>query len=221
MNIIRTTAVELMAIPAIAYKQKLFAGGAGIKLFRLDQDASAVFRIDRRTGDAVPFGTFNVALFPDDALIEALDLTEGLPYSARGKLKIAMFTDDDTADDFAAEDVTENEQDKVDMVDSDEYQALIQRYTNEKGKINYTLMNKDFIQFASKSTTVSEMIGAKSDVESILMFIVKSRAALHAGKKDSISDEQAAALIETLDEIDPRSAFKELSAYIRRLLAKK
>jgi hypothetical protein len=27
-------------------------------------------------------------------------------------------------------------------------------------------------------------------------------------------------LIETLDEIDPRSAFKELKAYINRLLAK-
>jgi hypothetical protein len=43
MNIIRTTAVELSLIPAIAYKQKLASGGAGIKLFRLDQDATAVF----------------------------------------------------------------------------------------------------------------------------------------------------------------------------------
>ena len=56
MNIIRTTAVELAAIPAIAYKQKLSAGGAGIKIFRLDTDASAVFSIDRRTGEAVPYG---------------------------------------------------------------------------------------------------------------------------------------------------------------------
>jgi hypothetical protein len=36
-----------------------------------------------------------------------------------------------------------------------------------------------------------------------------------------LSNEETAALIETLDEIDPRSAFKELAAYIKRLLARK
>jgi len=218
MNIIRTTAVELTAIPAIAYKQKLASGGAGVKLFRLDSDATAVFTIDKRTGEALPFGKYDEALFPDEAVFEAVELTSGLPYTARGKIKITVFAEeDDTKDE---EDVDETETEKVDMVDSEEYQALTLRYTNEKGKINYTLMNKDFIQFASKSKVVGEMVANKAEVDDILVYLVKNRAAFLSGRKDSISDEEAIALIETMDEIDPRSAFKELKAYIKRLLAK-
>jgi hypothetical protein len=106
------------------------------------------------------------------------------------------------------------------MADSDEYMAIVERYSDEKGKLNYQLMNKDFIQFASKSKTVSKMIGERATTDEILIFVVKSRAALVAGKRDSLDDELAAALIETLDEIDPRSAFKELKAYINRMLAR-
>jgi len=215
MNIIRTTAVELTTIPAIAYKQKLSSGGAGIKIFRLDQGATAVFTIDRRTGEGSAYGQVDAALFPDEAVDEALELTGGLPYTARGKLNVTVFEERKDA-----EDVEETEAEKIDMVDSDEYKALLARYANEKGKLNYSLMNKDFIQFASKSKVVASMAADKAAVGDILLFIVKSRTALLAGKKDSIDDAEAAALVETLDEIDPRSAFKELSAYIKRLLAK-
>ena len=217
MNIIRTTAVELATIPAIAYKQKLASGGAGIKVFRLDEDASAVFTIDKRTGDALPFGKYDDTLFPDQAVLEALELTSGLPYSARGKLKVSTFSSDEAIE---ADDVAETEKEKVDMVGSEEYQSLTKRYTNEKGKINYTLMNKDFIQFAAKSKVVSEMVLARADVGEILLYIVKSRVAFLVDGKGALSDAETAALIETLDEIDPRSAFKELKAYIRRLLSK-
>ena len=216
MNIIRTTAVELTAIPAIAYKQKLSAGGAGIKIFRLDRDASAVFTIDRRSGEALPFGKADPTLFPEEAVAEALEATTGLPYSARGKLRITVFEEE--AD---AEDVGETETEKIDMVGSDEYKAIVARYANEKGKLNYSLMNKDFIQFASKSKVVGDMTAAGAPVEAVVLFIVKSRATFLSGKKESLEDSEVAALIETLDEIDPRSAFKELMAYVKRLLAKK
>ena len=219
MNIIRTTAIELITIPAIAYKQKLSSGGAGIKIYRLDRDVSAVFTIDKRTGEAIPYGASDPDLFPDEAVLEALELTSGLPYTARGKLKITLFVEPDAVDDV--EDVVETETEKVDMVDSEEYHAFIARYTDEKGKLNYTLMNKDFIQFASKSKVVSEMVAKKSSTNEILLFIIKSRASFLTGKKESLSDAQTEALIETLDEIDPRSAFKELTAHIRRLLAKR
>jgi len=217
MNIIRTTAVELVCVPAVAYKQKLASGGAGIKMFRLDTDATAVFTIDKRTGDALPYGKYDEALFPDEAVIEALELTSGLPYTARGNFKVTVFREEDPKE---AEDVDESETEKVDMVGSEEYDALVKRYTNEKGKLNYTLMNKDFIQFASRSNVVADLISEKAQVEDILLFIIKSRAAMLTGRKDSLSDEEAYGLIETLDEIDPRSAFKELNAYIKRLLAK-
>jgi len=216
MNIIRTTAVELISIPAIAYKQKLAAGGAGIRILRLDQDAVAVFTIDKRTGDAIAFGAYDADLFTDEAVVEALELTSGLPYTSRGKLRVSVFNDTASADD-----VTENEIEKTDMVNSAEYEAIVQRYANEKGKLNYTLMNKDFIQFASSSKIVGNMVAEKASVEDILVVILKSRATFLSGKKDSLSDQDTLALIETLDEIDPRSAFKELTAYIKRLLAKK
>jgi len=57
--------------------------------------------------------------------------------------------------------------------------------------------------------------------DEILIFIIKSRATFISGKKQSLDDESVKLLIETLDEIDPRSAFKELKAYIKRILARK
>lgn len=72
MNIIRTKAVELSLVPAIAYKQKLSSGGAGIKLMRIDSEHSAVCTIDRRSGEAVPYGVFDEKFFPMEAFDEAL-----------------------------------------------------------------------------------------------------------------------------------------------------
>ena len=156
----------------------------------------------------------DAGLFPYEAVAEALELTVGLPLSARGKLKITAFEQPKEE-----EDVEETETEKIDMVGSAEYQAILERYTNEKGKLNYSLMNKDFIQFASKSKVVGDMVAAKAPVEAMVLFIVKSRATFLANKKESLEDSEVAALIETLDEIDPRSAFKELAAYLKRLLA--
>lgn len=216
MNIIRTTAVELETIPALAFKQKLLkAGGAGIRLIRLDREAHAVFTIDKRTGEGIAYGEVNEKLFPQEAVEEAIELTHGLPYAKRGKLNIKAFESQRDK-----EDVTEEDIDDIDMVDSAEYEAIVHRYCDEKGKMNYKLMNKDFIQFASKSKIVTDMVDKGENEESILRFIVKSRATHLSGKKDSPSDKEVDALIETLDEIDTRSAFKETRAYIRRLLAR-
>ena len=215
INIIRTPAVELTTIPAIAYKQKLSSGGAGIKIFRIDTDASAVLTVDRRTGEGIPRGKIDDTLFPEEALLEAVALTIGMAYSARGKIKITV-----QADIKEEDDVIETETEKIDMVGSAEYIALIERYSDEKGKLNYTLMNKDFIQFASKSKIVAKMIQDKAGKDEIIRNILKSRAGFISGSKDSLSDAQTDALLETLDEIDPRSAFKELSQHITRMLAR-
>jgi len=215
-NIIRTKAVELTAIPAIAYKQKLASGGAGIKILRIDDDKSAVCTIDKRTGELLPYGSLEEDLFPLEAFDEALELTNSLPYSARGSIRVTPIQIDQQLD------VTEEApQNQTDMTLSPEYQALINRYSDEKGKLNYTLMNKDFIQFAAKSTAVSSMIAQSASQSDILTFIVKSRTTLLTNKKESLDDTSVELLIETLDEIDPRSAFKELKAYIIRLQSRK
>jgi len=217
MNIIRTRAVELAAIPAIAYKQKLTtAAGSGIRILRMDTDASATFTIDRRTGEPTPYGKVDADLFPDEAIFEAQELTSGLPYTARGKLKVTITEPADVS----ADDVLETNEEEVDMVDSPEYEAIIDRYTDEDGKLNYALMNKDFIQFASRSTVVGQMIADWANADDILLYVVGSRAINLSGRKDNLTAEQTKALIETLDEISLRSAFKELSLHIRRLLSK-
>ena len=218
MNIIRTTAVELSTIPAIAYKQKLASGGAGLKLHRTDINAEAVFTVDRRGDAPVPYGKVDEALFPEEAATEALELTIGLPYSARGKIKVTVVEEAQAQE---PEDVTEEDIEDVDMVDSNEYNAVIERYTDEKGKLNYQLMNKDFIQFAAKSKSVANLVEQRVAEDDVLLHIVKSRAGLLANSKETLTDAQATALIETLDEINPRSAFKELKSYIRRQLARK
>jgi len=215
VNIIRTPAVELTSIPAIAYKQKLASGGAGVKILRLDADATAVVTIDRRTGEGIPRGPFDAELFPEEALSEAVSLTGGMAYSARGKIKVTVQDDSKEADD-----VDETEAEKIDMVGSAEYIAIIERYSDEKGKLNYPLMNKDFIQFASKSKMVNDMVQSKAGTEDLVRHILKNRAGFIAGTKESLSDAQTDALLETLDEIDPRSAFKELTQHLKRMLAR-
>lgn len=214
MSVIRTKAVELSVIPALAYKQKLTAGGACVKILRLDTEAVASATLDKRTGDTIPYGKYDVILFPSEAFDEAIELTLGIPYSSRGNIKIDV-------SEFSVKDEEEQAEQDVSMIDSDEYIAIIERYTDEKGRLNYTLMNKDFIQFAAKSKVVADMVANKALTDDILLFIIKSRAAFIANKKESLDDKSVRALIETLDEIDPRSAFKELKNYINRLLAKK
>lgn len=221
MNIIRTKAVELSTLSAIAYKQKLKTGGSGITIIRLDKDARAVATLDKRTGDPVPFGNFDESLFPAEAFDEALDLTSGLPYSARGKIKImGIETPDpeDISDDFTP--ASGGPSTESSMVNSDEYTAIVDRYSDENGKMNFALMNKDFMSFAQKSKVVSDMTGSGASADDIVIFVVKNRAAFFAGKKEHLDDASALLLIDTLNEINPRSAFKDLKAYIIRILSK-
>ena len=213
MNIIRTAAVELSTVPAIAYKQKLKKGGAGVKIIRLDCESSGVATVDKRSGEPVPYSSYDENLFPYEAFNEAIELTVGLPFSARGKISLNISCDAEE------EDLVEEEVNKTDMTLSDEYTAIAERYSDEKGKMNYQLMNRDFMSFASKSKVVSELVGKMAHTDEILTHVIKNRAAHIANKKENLSDEDTVALIQVLDEIDPRSAFKELKAYINRQLA--
>jgi hypothetical protein len=77
------------------------------------------------------------------------------------------------------------------------------------------------MQFAAKSKKVSEMLGERLSVDEIMIFIVKSRATVIAGKRKSLEDAEVAVLIETLDEINPRSAFKETRSWIKKQMARK
>jgi len=218
MNIIRTKVVELETIPAVVYKIKLKSGGSGIKMHRTDQNATYFAEVCKRTGVVLIDGVLDPNLFTEEAFNEAMDLLAGLPYSARGKVKIMV--SDEVEDEEVCCDSQAGEElpSAAKMLESDEFKAIVDRFSDENGKLNYALMNKQFMQFAQSSKVVGEMAGRKESERDILLFILKNRAAFLANKREHLSDEEATALLEALNEINPRSAFKELNLYLRRRL---
>jgi len=218
MNIIRTKVVELEVIPAVVYKIKLKSGGSGIKMHRTDQDATFFAEVCKRTGVVLIDGVLDQNLFPEEAFNEAQDMLAGLPYSARGKVKI-MVSDEVEDDEVCCDSVAGSElPSAAKMLESPEFVAIVDRFSDENGKLNYALMNKQFMQFAQSSKVVGEMCGNRASEREILLFILKNRAAFLANKREHLSDEEAEALLEALNEINPRSAFKELNHYLRRRL---
>lgn len=220
MNIIRTKVVELSEASVLAYKLKLRQGGSGVKLYRTDQDATAFAEVDKRTGEAILTNKINQELFPESAFCEALELLESLPYSARGKVKIVI-SQEEEAEEVCTDQTAEYDLPTASqMVESDEFKAIVERYSDENGKLNYALMNKHFIQFAAGSKMFGKLCEERASESEIRLFVIKSRAAFLAGKKEHLSDEEATALLDALNEINPRSAFKELNLYIRKRLSR-
>ena len=221
MNIIRTKVAELCAIPAIAYKIKLKSGGSGIKIHRTDREETAFAQIDKRSGEARGDARVNAEIFPAEAFEEAVDLLAGLPYSARGKVKIVISETVEADEIEVPEDEAPgtHEDSAANAVDSEEFLAIVDMYSDINGKINYQLMNKQFIQFASRSKLVADLVGKRASEDEIILHVIKNRAAHLAGKRESLQDSEALALIDAIEDIDPRSAFKELKLHIRRMLA--
>ncbi|MCL2456990.1 MAG: hypothetical protein FWD19_05530 [Defluviitaleaceae bacterium] len=219
MNIIRTKIVELNAIPAAAYKIKLKSGGSGIKIHRTDKEASAFAEIDKRSGE-ISFAF--TADFPAEAFEEAVEQLIGMPYSARGKVKIGVSEAVDACEiEVPEEEAPGTHADPLaNAADSDEFNAIVDLYSDVSGRINYQLLNKQFIQFAAKNKTVSKMVGELASEKDILLYIVKNRAAFLAGKREDLSDDATLALIDAIEEIDPRSAFKELKLHLRRMMSR-
>jgi len=217
MNIIRTKVVELSNVPALAYKIKLRQGGSGIKLHFTNEDATAFAEIDKRTGEVVLDPLTESSPLLQEGFEEAQELLAGLPYSARGKVKILVTQEceEEEISEEAAKTVT-----AACMVNSDEFIAITDRFSDENGKMNYALMNKQFIQFASSSSTVRDLCAKKEKSNAILLFVLKNRAAFLANKREHLPDDQAEALLDALNEINPRSAFKELSLHIRKMLSR-
>ncbi|MDR0292689.1 MAG: hypothetical protein LBH95_00855 [Oscillospiraceae bacterium] len=210
MNIIRTPVVELTKARALAYKYKMSSGGAGIKILYSDTGKTETYTVGKRgelTADRAGAGG-------GDAAEEACELTRGLPYSARGKVRAV-------AVEQAEEDEAVPETPGYDMVESPEYKAWVAAYVGPDGRMSYAKMNKDLIQFASRNKTVSQMVAEKEPRESILLRIVQIQTSNLTGNKEYMASEAAGALIGTLEELDVRSAFKELKLHITRMLGGK
>ena len=81
---IRTDTVDLTVIPAVAYRQKLTSGGAGVTILRYDTKQPGIASISKTSGEAIPAANVPADLYPAEAFQEAIRLTAGMPYTKRG-----------------------------------------------------------------------------------------------------------------------------------------
>ena len=205
---IRTSSVKLTTLPAVAYREKLAKGGSGIVIVRSDATQPGIASISKTSGEPIPSANTSADLYPVEAFKEAMELTAGMPYRKQGKPKPVLI------------EVPEEEVPEIEVVvDSSEYQAVVDAYTDKNGKLSYALLNKDLIQFVHRSSVARRMIAAGESEEAIRAYAVGAKFRTITGNGD-LTDEQALKMAELLDEVSPKGVFKELNAEIRAKLGK-
>ncbi|MBQ6426787.1 MAG: hypothetical protein IJK14_08855 [Clostridia bacterium] len=101
------------------------------------------------------------------------------------------------------------------VIDSSEYQTLVDKYTDKNGKLSYELLNKDLIRFVHSSKTVRSMMEDGVSLNEIRSYIVCSKFRTVIGRK--LTEAQVLKMADLLDEVSPKSVFKEVDAELRRL----
>ena len=214
---IRTSSVSLSMLPAVAYRQKYASGGSGIVIVRSDATQPGIASISKTSGEPIISANTPADLYPKEAFDEAITLTAGMPYRRQGKPKPAFVeTGGEPAPVVEDEPVPEVEV----VVDSDEYQKLVDAYTDKDGRLSYALLNKELIQFAHSSEMVNRMLAAGEDEEAIRLYVVGTKFRNVTGNKD-LTDEQVLKMAELLDEVSPKGVFKELNAELRGRLGER
>lgn len=218
---IRTNSVKLTVIPALAYRQKLSAGDSSIVVLRADSTQPGTALVSKTSGEPIISENTPADLFPVEAFKEAMTLTAGMPYRRQGKPKLVA--QDLTDEPEVVLDETEPETEEVakeivDMVDSDEYLAIVKAYTDKKGKLSYDHISKEMIQFAHSSEMVGRMLAAGESEDTIRMYIVGTKFRNITDNKD-LTDDEVIALANLLDEVSPKGVFKDLNKEIRAMMA--
>lgn len=214
---IRTNSVTLSTLPAVAYRQKFASGGSGVVIVRSDATQPGIASISKTSGEAIISTNTPRDLFPQEAFDEAISLTAGLPYRKQGKPK-PFFVETAAEEAPVVEDEPIPEVEVV--VDSNDYQRILDAYTDKDGKLSYALLNKELIQFAHGSEVVSRMLAAGESEEAIRLYIVGTKIRNVTGNKD-LTDEQVLKLAELLDEVSPKGVFKEFNAELRKRLGER
>ncbi|MFN3938795.1 MAG: hypothetical protein ACK4KW_14610, partial [Gemmobacter sp.] len=156
---IRTRIVELSTIDAIAYRRKLRGGKTGLVIQRADMAQPGLATINRNDGTADIAANTPREGYPPEAFAEAVELTQGLPFTARGAIKVVPQRE--------TSDEVEETAEEAAAVSSAEYEAVVRAYTDKRGVLSYDLLNKDFIQFAKSSKVVAGMVADGAPVEAI------------------------------------------------------
>ena len=207
---VRTDTVKLTVINAIAFRQKLTAGGSGVTILRYDYKQPGIASISKTSGSPIPAANTPADMYPEEAFKEAIALTSGMPYSKRGSVRLEAEAPVDIAPE-AAEEVTPADV----VVDSADYQKVVAHYTDKNGKLSYELLNRDLIKFAHSSKTVRSMLDEGVSVKKIRNYIITSKFRTVSGNRN-LTEEQAVKIGELLDEVSPKGVFKELDAELRK-----
>ncbi len=181
---IRTEVVKLTIIPAVAFRQKLPTGGVGITIVSIDSEQPGLASISKTSGEPIPSRNTPLAVYPIKAFAEAIALTAGMPYRKRSGVKLTQ----EQVEEVAPEPVPEESEEAI--LDSREYQRIVDAYTDKNGKLSYDLLNKDLIQFANRSGKVKTMLDEQQDIEAIRNYIITTKFADITGNK-SFSEAQA------------------------------
>ncbi len=205
-NMLRTKAVKLTVIPAVAYRSKS-PKGINVTLVRADKKQPGIAAISKTSGDAVPTQNTDLKAYPMEAFKEAISLTAGLPYRNQNAPKVSK-EDFKVKKEKAAEEIAVNEKD---------YEKILRKYTDKNGKFSYELLNKDLISFAKRSSVVKDMVAEGASAAKIRNYIVTNKFRNITGN-DDLNDKQIKLIISRLDETQPKGVFKELDAEIRKML---
>jgi hypothetical protein len=207
---IRTNVVSLSVINAIAYRQKLPAGGSGIVIIREDSAQPGIASISKTSGEAIPAATTPKKLFPQEAFQEAIALTARLPYKKQGSVKLRGETAPIEAE-------PEKEAEEEAVVDSADYEKIVAKYTDKDGKLSYELLNRDMIKFLHSSSIARKMVEDGESVDAIRLYAVGSKIRGITDNHD-LTDAQVLKIVELLDEVSPKGVFKEFNNEIRKSL---
>ena len=222
--VIRTRLVELSSLEAVAYRQKLRGGQAGVVILRQDSAQPGLALLNRNSGQADLAAHTPADLFPAEAFQEALELTAGLPYSSRGPVRSPAAVAGAAVAEAAATPAgpspldEEHTAEELATVNSADYAAIVKAYTNKKGEISYELLNKALIQAARSNPYVAEMVGRKATLEEIRDHVVKANFEAVTGNR-SLSLAEVQRILELLDEVSPRSVLRDLTEDLRKMLA--
>lgn len=218
---IRTNSVTLSMLPAVAYRQKFASGGSGVVIVRSDATQPGIASISKTSGEAIVSANTPHDLYPQEAFDEAIEQTAGMPYRKQGKPKPYFV---EAAEDAPAQEAPVVEDEPVPevetIIDSDEYQRIVDAYTDKNGRLSYALLNKELIQFAHSSEMVSRMLAAGEDEETIRLYIVGTKFR-NVTENKNLTDEQVLKMAALLDEVSPKGVFKELNAELRARFAER
>ncbi|MBO4919479.1 MAG: hypothetical protein J5365_04920 [Erysipelotrichaceae bacterium] len=203
---LRTKAVKLTVIPAMAYRVKS-PKGINITVQRADKEQPGIASISKTSGEAVPTSNTDLKAYPMKAFKEAIELTNGLPYKNQKGVKVTK------------EMVTEKKEKVKEevIVDPKDYQMILDKYMDKNGKFSYDLINKDFIKFAKTSKVVGDLIGEGATVAKVRNYIVSTKFRNITGNHN-LSDKQIKKMVEMLDENYPKGVFKDLNSELRKLV---